>query len=344
MGRIRNTSHHLPERVYQSKGWHFYVDKNGKWHKLGREWDKEARDAWVRITTGKAADGTVAELLDAFYEHCEAMVREGKRAKRTLEDNDAERRVLKLTFGRMHYGAVTSKHCASYLRKRTDKNGKPAPIRANRELAFMSSAYSWGMGEDRFDIKSNPCYGVRRNTETPRDRYVETAEVRTFTSAAYCPAWLRCWVLLKRLTALRQGDMLRINDAHLTDRGIKVQIGKTGQHRIIRWSWALRTVITAAQSLREPLPENVELIAPRPLFPGRYGSGLSMSGFKSAWQRAMAAHAAAGHARFWEHDIRAKSGSDAENDQRAQDLLGHETTKTTRRHYRRGPSKVRPLR
>ena len=91
------------------------------------------------------------------------------------------------------------------------------------------------------------------------------------------------------------------------------------------------------------LSENVTPM-PRPLFPSRYGTQQTARGFKSAWQRAMAEYVAAGGARFWEHDIRAKSGSDAQTDARAQDLLGHASASTTRRHYRRAPAKVRPLR
>lgn len=61
-----------------------------------------------------------------------------------------------------------------------------------------------------------------------------------------------------------------------------------------------------------PLAANV-LPIPRPLFPSRYGMQLSTGGFKSNWQRHMKAYVAGGNARFWEHDIRAKSGSDAES-------------------------------
>jgi integrase len=48
---------------------------------------------------------------------------------------------------------------------------------------------------------------------------------------------------------------------------------------------------------------------------------------------------------FWFYDIRAKAADDkAEeiNEQAASELLGHESTKTTRRHYLRRGKKVMP--
>lgn len=343
MGRRRTHDLHLPSGVYHSRGSYFWRNpQTGKWHPLGQKWDREARAKWAEFSTGKAKDGTVAQLLDSFLKHCESAVRDGKRSHDTHTVNELEAVQLKAFFGRMHYLDVTGKHCASYLKKRKDKHGRLVPVRANREIAFLSSAYSWAMGEDNYEVAVNPCYGVRRNPEAPRERYVETRELRTF-GKDYAPRWLRCYALLKRLTAMRQRNLLGLDDRNLTDRGIDYQQGKRGRRRIIRWSWALRIVVRAALALRDPVPEGVTAL-PRPLFPSRYGTHFSPQGFKSAWGRHQRAFAAAGHTRFWEHDIRAKAGSDAESDERARDLLGHTTTATTRKHYRRAPARVSPLR
>lgn len=51
-----------------------------------------------------------------------------------------------------------------------------------------------------------------------------------------------------------------------------------------------------------------------------------------------------GHERFWEHDIRAKSASDSVSLSSAAELLGHDNSSTTARHYRRGVQRVKPLR
>lgn len=335
MGRRRTTDLHLPQRVYRSRGSLFYAAPSGKWHALGKEWDREAKARWLELTTGQAGEGTVAELLDAFLKHAEAQVRAGKRGKRTLEGNEHEAKTLKLVFGRMVAAKVTRKHVAAYLRQRTDREGRPTPVRANREIALLSSAYSWAMGEPGFEIEENPCYGVRRNTETPRTRYLQTVELQRF-SGGYAPRWLRCYVLLKRLTGLRQGDMLKLGRQNVTGRGLEVTTGKTGKSLRFRWTRSLRVVVDAIIALPRPVPSLY-------FFTTRFGTQLSTLGFKSAWQRAMNAYEAAGNERFWEHDIRGKTGSDAGSVTRAQELLGHESASTTVRHYRRAPASVRPL-
>jgi integrase len=346
MGRRRGRDFHLPQRVYFNRGTLFYVAPSGQWHRLGKEWDRTARNLWLELTTGEAPQGTVAELLDAFLKHSEDLVRAGKRSPRTLDDNEQEVKTLKLVFGRMGYGTVTRRHVAAYLRRRADRDGKLAPIRANREVALLSSAYAWAMGEPGFEVHENPCYGVRRNPESPRTRYLQTVELQRF--GRFAPAWLRCYLLLKRLTGLRQGDMLRLGRQNVTDRGLEVATGKTG--KVLRFSWtrSLRVVVDAILAL--PMParkvkkgQTTAKLLRMYFFTSRYGTRLSAFGFKSAWQRSMNAHEGAGFERFWEHDVRGKTGSDASSVARAQELLGHDSARTTARHYRRAPATVRPL-
>lgn len=54
-----------------------------------------------------------------------------------------------------------------------------------------------------------------------------------------------------------------------------------------------------------------------------------------------------GNEPFWEHDIRGKNASDSKTETEAQQRLGHGSINTTRKHYLRGPArikKVHPLR
>jgi hypothetical protein len=70
--------------------------------------------------------------------------------------------------------------------------------------------------------------------------------------------------------------------------------------------------------------------------------------FRTAWQRFIARVVAAGlvHVWFTEHDLRAKTASDAEDDgQDATELLTHDNRQTTRAYLRsRKPRDVTPLR
>ena len=58
----------------------------------------------------------------------------------------------------------------------------------------------------------------------------------------------------------------------------------------------------------------------------------------------MAKYEADGHERFQERDIRAKVASDSETLIEANERLGHQSTSTTKRVYRRGVVNVTELR
>lgn len=66
--------------------------------------------------------------------------------------------------------------------------------------------------------------------------------------------------------------------------------------------------------------------------------------FKSLWQRFMKRVMKETNVqeRFHEHDLRAKAASDAENVERARQLLQHFDSKITRRTYIRKPESVMP--
>jgi len=66
----------------------------------------------------------------------------------------------------------------------------------------------------------------------------------------------------------------------------------------------------------------------------------SKSGFRASW-RLVVARAKLSNIRF--HDLRRKAGSDADDLDHAQELLGHADAKVTRKHYRAKPVAVQPI-
>lgn len=113
--------------------------------------------------------------------------------------------------------------------------------------------------------------------------------------------------------------------------------GTTGKSIVIEWSPELTAAVESAKSAR-PLD-----IAPW-LFCTKAGDcyvaddGLA-SGWDSMWQRFMARLLKETKitARFTEHDLRAKVGSDSDSLERARQLLGHADAKITAKVYRRKP-------
>jgi integrase len=324
MGRRRQSSHELPKRVYWRHGALYFHPKDGKPVWLGRDL-VTGLAAYAKLVDPPTSLVTMGDVLDDFMR-----LRPGLVSPRTYADNLVEVRKLKYSFKHLRPAEIKPSHIYAYM------SARDAPIRANREVALLSKAMQHAIKKGLID--ANPCKQVSRHTETPRDRYVEGRELREF-GREYAPKWLRAYCLLKYLTGLRQGDMLKLVLPNIdeTARAFRVRTGKTGKPLRFRITWALRIVLAQIVKLRRPKESML-------LFTNRKGKQMTARGFKSAWQRAQQRWAADGHTRFWEHDIRGKTGSDSATDAEAQELLGHETTKTTRRHYRRGERKVSPLR
>jgi integrase len=141
--------------------------------------------------------------------------------------------------------------------------------------------------------------------------------------------------------------LIRLSD--LTETGIMVRPHKTintkRTARIFEWTPALKLAVEQAKAAR-PID-----ISPW-LFCTREGQGYfnedsgQASGWDSMWQRFMTRLLKDTDVkeRFTEHDLRAKVGSDLTSIERATDLLGHASKEITKRHYRRKPEVIKPVR
>ena len=230
----------------------------------------------------------------------------------------------------MDPGDVTALHVYQYM----DERGKRSHVQANRELALLQAGFKkavrWG------DVSVSPVVKIERFKEYPRKRYVQDWELEAFKEHA--GHLIAAYIDFQYLTALRQGDILRIRLSEIKDDGIYVRISKTGQERIITWTTALKEAVRNARSLARPVRGMY-------LFCTRTGSPYTSNGFQSNWKRSMRSALKAGvlRERFTTIDIRAKSASDANDLARAQDLLGHANSKVTKVHYRRLAERVEPL-
>ena len=193
----------------------------------------------------------------------------------------------------------------------------------------------------------------RKLRRPPRTRYVEDWEI---IEALSLPSkrrkgsirMLQAYIRLKLLTGMRRTDLLRLRMSDLREDGISVTPSKTarssGKRIIYEWTDELRQAVEQAKAAR---PVH---ISPW-LFCNRRGESYlkddgSANGFDSLWQRYMARLLAETEIteRFQERDLRAKCATDAESLERARQLLAHASDATTKRVYRRGPERVKPLR
>lgn len=204
LGRRRTSNFQLPPYVYERHGaYHFRDPKTGVWEKVARVGEeRRMREEWARRMGVDQQVGTVAWWLDRFLEHRQGLVKLGKLAPRTLEDNQAEAVYLKAFFGKMTPPEVEPHHVGAYL----DQRGAVAWVRANREKALLSGLFTWLMRRAGTGIKVNPCHGVVRNREEKRHRYVEDRELAAVSSIAVRSIWRWAWLIYR--TAQRPEDCL----------------------------------------------------------------------------------------------------------------------------------------
>jgi integrase len=328
----------LPERVYFKHGAYYFVSPEKQWIRLGRT-EEEALSRYATLASAPEVLNTMNRVFDKYLLEVVPT-----KAERTQQDNITELKNLRPVFGLMRPQDVKPRHIAEYLVRRTAK------IRANREIALLGhifkKALSWGV------VEINPCRGIEKNREYPRDRYVTDKELDRFL--AICPPWLKLYVKLKYATGLRKSDMLKLKwgdwDAKI---GLSTMIsksgkgsGRRGQLRVLyEPSEDLRGVMNDLRKIhrvsgRRPTTEDSIWKTPRRL-------GLRQWALMSAWKRVWRKLGVkeTDPAYFREHDIRAKSATDADQSGKdATELLMHGDRRTTSTYLRgRRTKRLTPL-
>lgn len=229
-------------------------------------------------------------------------------------------------------------HIKQFLDEHSDK-----PTTANRCKRLFSTMWNQARGWGYTDLP-NPCEGIKGYSLAKRTVYI-TDEV---FAAVYAHASepLRDAMDLAYLTGQRPADTLRMTAHDIIDGQLIITQEKTKQ--------PLRIVIHGA------LAELLERIAARKethsmvtaaLLTNTHGKRLTAAVLRNHFDdaRTKAAKAVPQLAQairtFWFYDLRAKAAddtSDDRGDQAASDLLGHDSVKTTQRHYLRRGKIVTP--
>ncbi len=266
------------------------------------------------------------------------------KAIRTQKDNAGCLAMLRKVFDTAPIDAITPQFVAQYR----DKRSQAAPVRANREIALLSHVWNlareWG-----YTAKENPCRGVRKNKEKPRDFYADDA----VWSAVYEQASdeLKDAMDLNYLTGQRPADVLKMRLTDIRDGAIEVQQNKTRKKlRILLDDGGRRTelgkVIDRIKA-RERKVSSLYLVAT----PG--GRALNKHTLRVRFDAArLAAAKAAEEAEkpelaarvraFQFRDIRPKAASEMPLDH-ASRLLGHTEHEITEKVYRRVGEVVKPV-
>lgn len=324
MGRKRTRDLHLP-RWMQKRGRTYYFVKDNVWTNLGHEYPG-ALIAYSGLV-GERRNGRT--FADVAHEMLEA--RAGELAANTLELYAFNAKRVLPVFGHMKPDEIRQSHIYKYV------HGTANNAMSNRDRTFMSAVFTYARNSGAFD-GTDPTKGLGyRRTEKPADRYITDDELKAVMDAARPDIAAAIPVLYLLGCRIRDGLAIRM-DA-VKDSQVTYWNSKKKEWVTVEVSPALQAAIErllsfGRQSGREYL---IEKPATRSRNAGQYSYG----GFRRQWLNAVAK---SGIDAATLHDIRRKAGSDVDSDERAMELLGHTSTKVTRRHYRARKKPIKPTR
>lgn len=282
--------------VYEKDGRYYKVIRN-EWHGLSRI--DEGLNALYKALhdLDPARPGSIGDMINVY--RATGMDHLAEATKR-----DYMNILLRLDhhFGRMRIGALKPSQVAVFLERRR-KAGRGA-TRANREFAVLSSVHDFGMRQGW--LEANPCRGVRRNSESPRKRYVTNEEFLDAFNRS--PEPFQDLLAFAYLTGIRTTDIINLKrDEHLKPEGIVFVESKTGKLHRQEWSDAVRYFVRRSMN-RQPDKEFV--------FTNKFGWQWGIWAINSQLTRLAVKWAF--------KDLRAKSQTDAKHS-----VLGHDKAMET---------------
>ncbi len=235
----------LPPRVYAKHGAFYYfhpataANPKGRWERLGTDITAAKRRAADIVQGMSAGFGTVSYWMAHFLDACRERVKARTLAPRTLSDYETDSEAILAMFGKMYPAGLEAHHKALYLDQAVADD---RPVRGNREFAVLSAMMSWLVRTNQAGVKLNPFLrsGIKRNTETKRERYVEDDEMKRTLEHAPVQVWalahlvyrtlqrpedIICWTL-RNITMRRAADgrivrIIRNEQAKMETRGGK---------------------------------------------------------------------------------------------------------------------------
>ncbi|MBA4710508.1 tyrosine-type recombinase/integrase [Aquitalea aquatica] len=340
MGRPRTKNRDLPPRMYWKNGAYFYVTNQNKWIRLSADID-EAKRRWVEL---EAPCRLPSQGMSAVFNRYAVEVLP-KKAKKTREEQTRQMKLLEAAFADFRPDEVKPVHVAQYLDARADQG---AAVAGNREKSLLSHVFTmamrWGI------VEVNPCKGVSRNKEKPRDRYVSDDEFERFI--AFCRGLKHGMLAVRKdgvpaptknkayqepllsgqivatameiayLAAQRRQDILQLTMDNIHPEGLLVSQLKGKDRKpvkvMVSWAPRLAEAIGRAQSLWRPKNSRHLFVS------GRTGKPYTDSGFNALVQKIQRAWEGAGNPRFHFHDLRAKGTTDLlDQGEDAKNTTGH---------------------
>lgn len=354
MGRKPTINLNLPPRMrarVRGKVTYYYYDWGGKPRReesLGTDFVLAVRH-WSEIEQTQAPAAAAPTFRDAANTYVRDVL--PAKAPRTQRDNLKELVFLREFFGDAPLDEVEPVHVKQYLRWRHQKavawfeaKKQPVPkdaghVRANREIALFSHIFN-NAREIGLTKASNPCLGVKKNSEDGRDVYVEDDLYSRVYAHADEPT--RDAMDLAYLAGQRPQDTLNYDERDIRDGYLFIGQGKTGKKLRMEVVGELKAVIDRIKARKAGYK-----VVSTALVVTETGQRMTL---RTLQYRFRSAREAAGipATDFQFRDLRAKAGTDktdATDIRQAQQQLGHGSITMTEHYVRkRRGDKVRPTR
>lgn len=341
MGRRPTKNNNLPphmrKRVKPSGKTWYYLDTGAKPRKeipLGDDYILALKKyADLNVVCADVAEPTFGDAIKR-YETYELP----KLAANTIRVQKSDIKHLKTNFEKAPFEEMRPLHIHKLLNKMQDK--KTTANRCKRLVSTIwNHARSWG-----YTDLPNPCIGIKGFKLAKRTIYIKDAVFKAVYECGSDP--LKDAMDLAYLIGQRPDDALKKTEHDIEEGHMVVEQGKTKQPLRIAITGELLVLLTRIRARKSGYK-----IVHTNLLLNTQGKPLTKAVLRKHFVAARA-KAAVDHPdladqikSFWFYDLRAKAADDIADDrseQEAADLLGHDSVKTTKRHYLRRGKKVGP--
>jgi len=245
---------------------------------------------------------------------------------------------LLTSFAAAPLSQIKPMHIRQFLEDHADK-----PTTANRCKRVFSTMWNKARGWGYTDLP-NPCEGIQGYSLQKRTVYIDDTVFKAVWNTASAP--LRDAMDLAYLTGQRPADALKMTEHDVIDGHLIVTQEKTKQPLRIQIVGELAELVERIRGRKSG--HKVKSAA---LLVNQNGKRLTAPALRSQFEKAREAAAESMPAlaeaikNFRFYDLRAKAAddtADGRGEEAARDLLGHDSVKTTQRHYLRRGKIVTP--
>ncbi|QDP01354.1 tyrosine-type recombinase/integrase [Thalassotalea sp. PS06] len=313
----------MPPRVYRGRSAFEFRARNGKTIRLCGL-DSPKSQVWKNYEELDKRNlkfkDTFEKLLIDYYESPQ----HAQKKPATKQSYEDYKKDLLKHFGSMKARTIGPRHVRKFLDEKYERSGA---TQANRHKSALSVIFSWGFERER--VERNPCVGIKKFKETPREVYIEDDDYKLMLKHADPP--LEAAMEIAYLCMARNMDVRNLKKADCLQEGVYICQSKTNKKQIKRWGKRLRAAVKLCD---QHFKSNNSLFVVHQ----EDGSKYSHSGLNNLWRKAKKkAEKELGRTiNFTFHDIKAKGISDFEgSEEQKREAAGHTNVAQTRDYNRK---------